>query len=153
MLNVRKLKKFNQQIQVTVEVDSIAEKLMETFPGDYKHREELTETIVGSMLTSGHIGYLYNSLNGFNNDIDFQIGDKVMCEAKKWTNVPNATGDKFVEEQQPMGEAEVININLFSDNKLCVKYTKVNSRGETISDTNWVSHKKCTKWVSEMIQA
>jgi hypothetical protein len=150
---IRELKKFNQQIQITVEVDSIAEKLMGTFPEDYKHKEELTETIVGSMLTMGHIGYLYNSLNGFNNDIDFKVGDKVVCESKKWTNTPTEVEGKFTDVQQPIGECEVVAINLFSDNKLCVQYNKLNSRGEAVTDTNWVSHKKCTKWVSEMIQA
>ena len=149
---IRELKKFNQQIQITVEVDSIAEKLMGTFPCDYKHKEELTETIVGSMMSSGHIGYLYNSLNGFNNEIDFKVGDKVVCEAKKWTHVPTAEG-KFSEEQQSIGECEVVEVNLFSIDKLCVRYNKVNSRGETVTNTNWVNHKKCTKWVSEMMQA
>jgi len=138
------MKKFNQTINVQVSVDSIAEKLYSTFDQDFAHRELLTESIIGSNLESGKLTYVYNALNGFNNDIDFEVGQTVDCKENvyKWT-LDVSTGSYKV-EYMPVGKAKIIEINIYKSDKLLVEYITINNKGEEIKETRWVNHFECS---------
>lgn len=159
---VRQMKTFNKLIKIEVSVDDIAQKLLATFPADYIHKEMLTETIIGTSLNSSKISYIYNALNGYSADIDFQVGDRVFCGSEE------RRVNKFVDEQVPEGElnpnwkpkrvfktydnvaieeCEVVEIDLYSDNKLKVRYLQDEYRSEERTDEQetWVNHRTCTK--------
>ena len=83
------MKQFNQVITVEVSVDSIAQQLLKTFSSEFKHADALAETIVSTSLDKGTISFLYNSLNGYSNDINFKVGDMITCSESTYGYVPN----------------------------------------------------------------
>jgi hypothetical protein len=144
------MKKFNQTISVEVSVDSIAEKLWSTFDPNFAHAELLTESIIGSNLESGKLGYVYNALNGFNNDIDFQVGQTVDCKESIYSWVPEVDSSTstlkgtYRREYMPLGKATIVEINLYKSDKLLVEYNTLNSKGDYITETKWVDHRACS---------
>lgn len=143
------MNKFNKIITIEVSVDSIAEQLLSNISPDFKHRELLTETIIGQALTSDKLGYVYNALNGFTNDIDFKVGDVVICEETAWKYERSNGGvdeaPKYKQERRTVGQCKVIEINPYSAQKVKVEWTTINSQGNPSTDYAWVSHTKCAK--------
>lgn len=137
------MKRFNQVISIEVSVDSIASKLLGTFPEDYAHKELLTEAIIGSSLEKDNIGYIYNALNGYSADIDFKVGDFVLCTEEVYDyKEPSEEGRKR-DKYRPIGKARIKEINLYKSDKLNVEYYHYSSDGSTKLMTKWVNHKKC----------
>ena len=97
------MKRFNKTITVEIQVDSIAQQLLSTINPEFKHREELVESIIGTALNSNSMLYIYNSLNGFTNDINFAVGDTVFCEKKIYKHI--LVDDSWVEKYEYMGTA------------------------------------------------
>ena len=58
------MKKFNVSIQIEVQVDAIAQQLLNMFKEDVTYRESVVENIIGVHLNEKRIGHLYNALNG-----------------------------------------------------------------------------------------
>lgn len=172
--NNRQLPKFNEVISIQIEVSAIYDKLIETFPVDYKHKELLSHAIVGSSLSRGNLGYIYNALNGFTNDIDFKVGETVICsEESRWerydANKENEYGSpillsitdektpvggdkpKWKARQVPIGECVIESIDIYKNDKLNIEFIGWNNRyaierGEEASlQTTSVNHKNCTK--------
>ncbi len=143
------MKKFNQVIRVEVDVDSIAEKLLLTFNPDEKHRELITETIIGTALNSGNIGYIYNAVNGFTNNIDFKEKEVVICKETVYYKGPGET----IRKEHVMGECTILEIDIYKSDKLYVEYEYIGENNEPKSDTKWVDHRKCSKVVVEPVPA
>lgn len=142
-----KLPVFNQTISIEVDVDDIHKKLMGTFPEDYKHKEILSHAIVGSAMEHGGIGYIYNALNGYTNDVDFKVGDILVCESND-----KKVYDPITEENKrpdwkwkPIGDCQVVEINIYKQSKLRVEFQQKNSEGKSEITSVWVNHKTCTK--------
>lgn len=77
------MQKFTEVIKVEVEVESIHQQLLSTFPEDYKHKEILAHAIIGSSLSANKLGFIYNALNGYSSEIDFNVGDEIICSAEE----------------------------------------------------------------------
>lgn len=159
---------FTEVIKIEVEVNAIFEKLLSQFPEDYKHRENVAHAIVGSAVTNGSIGYIYNALNGYTNDIDFKIGDHVYCTAKERyerydANLENERGESSILQSEvnttalgykpnwkrrsvEIQRCEVVDINLYADKKLKVRFTTAGYSGDDQQTIEWVNHKDCTHW-------
>jgi hypothetical protein len=142
------MKSFNESIKVSVEVDTIANMLLSTMSEDVKHRELITEAIVGRLLAVDRtgMGYLYNSLNGFKSQINFEVGD--------WVVPSNLTAygywtEKSIENKSSVygkiERAKVIGISEYSDNKLLVEYDVPKREGGFSRETSHVSHYECTR--------
>ena len=139
------MKKFNQVITVEVSVDNIAQQLLKTINPEFQHAEMLAETIIGTSLDKGTIGFLYNSLNGYTNDIDFQIGQEVTCTEQNYGYVPDSEDNTtYTEKRMSIGECKVIEINVYGQRKLHVEFSVLNSKGEPITKKVWVDHKTCS---------
>lgn len=138
---------FNQTISIEVFVDDIHKKLMGTFPEDYKHKEILSHAIIGGAVEHGGLSFIYNALNGYTNDVDFTVGDIVDCksqERRKYT--PSTTETKADWQWIPIGSCEVIEINMYKQTKLLVRFTHDSHDGTRKEEkTVWVDHRKCTK--------
>lgn len=143
--------RFQQTIEIKVEVDTIYDKLMATFPEDYKHKEILSHAIIGSALVGNSLGYIYNALSGYTNDIDFKEGDVVMCTVKdrdQWTEEVSTDSEyaKWKVERIEIGECEIIEINLYEEKKLKVRFKESKYKSnEMVDSVRWVDHKSCTK--------
>lgn len=141
------MKKFNQIITVEVSVDSIATQLLSTINTDEKHRELIAETVIGSLLQSSvGMSQLYNSLNGYTNEIDFQIGDNVVYQGTHYSHSINEDGTVSEESSNvPYGTVQIVAIDLYRTSKLQIEYDTTNYKGVSRKCTTWVSHLKCSK--------
>ncbi len=132
------MKTFNQVITVEVSVDAIAQQLLNTISDSFPHREMLVETIIGCGLQASNLTYLYNSLNGFTNEINFKIGQEVMCS--EMTYQPNHPNKPTNKDYVALGNCVIVDINPYSKQKVLVEYTGYNKLGEEKKETTWVSH-------------
>ena len=140
------MKSFNQEIQVTVSVDSIANQLLDTMNPEFKHASLVVESIIGRMLSEdkGALSLLYNSLNGYDNDINFNVGDIVkISNLNKYSYWHANESGEYVRSSKDIKTVEVIDINPYSNSKLKVEYTMFNSKGEEFKETEWVQHTRC----------
>ena len=139
------MKKFNQVIEVQVSVDTIADKLCKMFSKEEKHAELVTETIIGNLLNKGTkegISQLYNALNGYTSDIDFEVGDFIICHKKVYNNFKQEDGS-FKERYEAIEEATVVDIDLYRSDKLKIEYNYMDSKGIIKTTQTWVSHLDC----------
>jgi len=141
------MKKFNQTISVQVEVDTIAQMLLASMDKTFKHSESVVEAIIGSSLEASNIGYVYNALAGFTNEINFKEGDKVICTETAYMYVNTGTDEapKFERKECQIGECVVKEVNLYRNSKLSVSFNNLDSRGMVFTDTRNVKHTACTQ--------
>ena len=133
------MKKFNQVITVEVAVDQIAMQLLETIAPDFKHRELLAESIIGSSLDAGKVSYIYNALNGYNAEINFAVGDNVYCSDTTYQYKDGNGG------QLPLGNAVVLQVNEYAHCKLLIEYDHYKSSGKIVKEQKWVQHTDCSR--------
>ena len=109
------LPKFDQVITIEVSVASIYDKLVSTFPEDYKHKEALAHAIIGTTKDNGSIAHIYNALNGYTNAIDFQIGDEIDCGVKSRrvvTSTPGETAPNISRKVESIGFCKIVDIDM-----------------------------------------
>lgn len=139
------MKQFNKTIRVEVSLDQIASNLLSRFKEDEKHAEAMTETIISLLDKSDNVSYLYNTLNGFTNDINFEIGDVIMCKDTAYFRGQNETRPST----QVIGECEIIDIDIYNKKKLKVAFTSYEIKDDEYvpvqGTTEWVSHFLCDK--------
>lgn len=156
-----KLHDFKGVIKIEIEVNSIYEKLKSEFPEDYKHRELLAHAIIGNAEENGGLSTIFNALNGYDQTINFEIGDAIICtetyrEEKYDANLEDAEGNKVVavEVQEPnwkyrtvaVGNCKIVNINIYKMGKIKVEFmNQCRYDKAPVLKTQWVNHKYCTK--------
>lgn len=139
----QELRKFNKDIQVTVSVDTIAEKLMKSMDWSNPNAALLVNTIIGTSLSSGKIGFIYNALNGWQDEINLTIGKVYNIDGKHLSMYNAADGEK-----DKVFAVEVIEIDEYRDgNKVNVKYSYSRKNDDTklYNDSTWVDHKALTE--------
>lgn len=127
----RTMKQFNKTIQIEVSVDTIANQLLNTMDNTNPHSVLITETIVGTLCAENRLGMLYNSLNGWEDVIDFKIGQKVHCTATQYS------GSRRV----PIGNCEIVQIDKYKSScQIQVRYEYLyNEESKSLSEnTKWV---------------
>lgn len=157
------LPKFNKVITIEVNVDDIHKRLMDQFPEDYKHKEILSHAIIGSAIEFGGINHIYNALNGFPTEVDFQVGERIWCsENERRENIYELRYSDDSESDLPkriykecvdkeIGECEIIEINVYARDKIKVKFTQDAWRKDSTEEkTAWVNHKNCDKWAEQV---
>lgn len=159
------LPRFTDSIRIEIPIESIYKRLLATFPTDYKHRETLSHAIIGSAVSvsNGGVGYIYNALAGFTNNVDFKVGDKMMCTVKERyerydANLEGEDGTPLAELAETsgggkpnwkyreimIGACEVIEINLYSSLKLKVRFKSWGKYDERpVDKTMWVTMDTC----------
>lgn len=91
------MKKFNRTITVSVSLDAIANKVLSTLDKTNPNRELIAETIVGCIANSGeyHIALLYNSLAGWNEEINIEEGKQYSCNVKALDFYPRRKPNEY----------------------------------------------------------
>lgn len=148
------MKKFNQDIQITVSVDNIAKKLLDTMTEFFPHKELLVEAIIGSSLAhAGALGvsHIYNALNGYESTIDFTVGQAVYCKETCWSYVAKADGSGYQQKEVIIGNCIITAIDPFASDTVTISYISLNRNGETSDDTRKVHHTVLTNQVKEKI--
>lgn len=141
------MKSFNQVITVQVSVDSIANQLLEAMNPEFKHRELVTEAVIGRMMNDNSLSYLYNSLNGYNNSIDFQIGDEV-SSVNGFRAYGYWTPESIEKNDTVYGSVKngkVVEINEYADKKIKIEYQIPTKTGDFTTQFQWVDHKEWNK--------
>jgi len=106
------MRKFNKTLTIEIEVDVVAEQLLQVVSEDFKHREILVEAIIGHTHTNPYkMGSIYQALNGFVKQVDFEPGDKV-CGDTTFHYTKEPGGER---KWQKSEWAEVEAINLFGN--------------------------------------
>lgn len=134
------MQKFNQVITVEVPVDSIAQQLLSQFKEDSLHKELIVETIIGRALSgrdSKMLSKIYNSINGFNVEIDVKVGQ--IIKAHNHRAYSYVIG-KDTSDSVDINQCRVINVNKYADDSLQVEYYILNRKHEPVLETKWVSH-------------
>lgn len=139
------MKTFNQVITVEVSVDSIANQLINTISESFPHREMLVETIISTGLDKGTLNYLYNSLNGYTNEINFQVGEVVKCSQKVYQYKSENSREENRSEYSEIGECVIVDINIYTSDKVCVEFDKWQREGTTKKVKEWVNHSTLSK--------
>jgi hypothetical protein len=143
-LKTQIMKKFNEVISVEVSVDAIAEQLLGHIDPQFKHREDVVESIIGPLLDKNTLSYLYNALNGYTNDINFEVGDEVMCEEKIYTFTRDANGEVSKEAKYiKLGRATIVGIEPFRKKNLELEYMVLSKNNELRKQTDYFSHLTC----------
>lgn len=134
----QELKKFDKVITVEVSVDMIASQLMKAMDNNNPHAALLVNTIIGSSLSTGKIGFIYNALNGWNDEINITIGKEYMVEGKFLDMYNAASGEK-----ESSHIVTVTEIDEYRDgDKIAVSYSYMNNtNGGQKSSSCWVDHK------------
>lgn len=135
------MQKFNEEIKISISVDMIAERLVAMFNQEEKHAEIVVETIIGcARHYPKALSMIYNSMNGFTGDINFEIGDIIDCKSK--TNIRRNPNED--ESYQEIGLCEVIGIDRYASEEINIKWTSFNTDGTQRDRTNTVSKKYCS---------
>ena len=139
------MKKFNQVISIEVAVDTIADLLLANMNPDFKHKEIVAEAIVGRMMNDSSLSFLYNSLNGYPCTIDFKVDDEIKAVKPMriygfWTPESIANNDSCYGD---VLDAKIIEINVYSNQKLNIEYLVPDKKGVMQKQTKWVNH---TEW-------
>jgi len=144
------MRKFNQTISIEIEVDSIANQLLNTINPEFKHRIPVVEAIIGTALNnrdSQALGYIFNALSGHLPEINYKVGDLVNCTATTYMYVSEQSRAKKDSESAPLGKSKVIAINPFSSTPLQVEFDYHRSDGTIRKDTMWVKMNQCSNIV------
>lgn len=135
------MKRFNKNIQIQISVDSIADSLLSTIKENEKHKELIVEAIITSALDKGTISYIYNALNGYPDEVNFKVGDKVLKEMY-------FKADEKAESEYHQVELEVVEVRTYHNSKVRVfgKYQKF-PYGKMVEETynEWVNHQNISK--------
>lgn len=156
--------RFDGSIQIEVSINSIFDKMIQALdPQNSVGNFNLAHAIIGSAVESGKIHYIYNALHGFNNDIEFEIGDIIECsqeEAYEWYNKNEGKSDgeivypvEMKSRQVKIGRCKVVGINIYAQSKLTVEWDGPTYYYETVKTQQCeVDHTKC-KLLSKGIEA
>lgn len=139
------MKKFNKAIQIEVEVDAIAQKMFETIKTDNPHAEMIAEAIIGAAMNNDSLLLIYNALNGFTNEIDFKVGQEVVCNETiyQYVKVESTDGsDRWEQKTVPMGNVVIKEIDIYrNSDKVQVEYNYTKRDGSISKELKWVSHR------------
>jgi hypothetical protein len=127
------MKKFNQIVQVSFSVDTVATMILDKISPEFAHRELLVESIIAPLIINDNgsdrkrLGHVISALFGHEPKLDFEIGQEMYCKDNLYIN-----GD-YVE----IGPCKVIEVAPFRDsNQVKIEFVRP-VKGNT--ESKWVS--------------
>jgi hypothetical protein len=136
------MQKFNQVITVEVSVDSIAQQLLGQFKEESAHKNLIVESIIGRALEQDKamLSRIYNSLNGFDVQIDFEIGSIIKKnDMRAYSYISEGKDERVVIE-----ECRIIDINKHANSTLKVEYVVIGPKGLYTIKVDTINHSDCT---------
>lgn len=126
-------KMYNTTIKIEVSVDSIAQRLLDALNPEFNNKAGLVDAVIGSALEKQTLGFIYNSLVGFTNDLAIQVGQKMMCTDKTrgYKNVASEGDEQPIWKNDwlEIGECTVIGVNPYSNNPVTIEFQYINDKG------------------------
>lgn len=136
------MKKFNKTITVQVSVDSIAEKLFNEVNEQFAHRDLLVESIIGSS-NERQLGFIYNSLNGYSNDVNYTVGQQVICTETVYDYSEVNEDNSLKEVRRALDVVTVVGVDPYAERQLTVEYDHMKSNGTAEKRTKDVYVSSC----------
>ena len=135
------LYKFNKEISVTVPVDSIAKKLHDTMDKTNPHAALITNVIIGTAVSEGTIGQIYNALNGWKDEVNITVGKTYDIKASDLNNCYNASTEW---RTLPLVSCMVKEVNEYTSktDNVTVEFNYTKESGEVTKTTCNVRHKE-----------
>ena len=118
------MKIYNKVIEITVSVDTIAARLLDSMK-ESPIAKNIVEAVIGTALSTGRgLDKLYNALCGFTNELAYKVGDEIAvhCEAEAIHNCHPELHKEYY-------RAEIIGVNEYDILPLDVRVAYVNSKG------------------------
>ena len=132
---------FTGTVRMEVPLAAIYDRLLAVISPDFKHADMLAHAVVGSAKEKGTILYIYNSLTGFGNGINYEVGEVVICKSEN--KRMNVGGRR---ETVEIGLCTIAEINLYGSYKLKVEYEQDNYSGDGKEmSSSWVSLDDCSR--------
>lgn len=145
------MKTFNKVITIQIEANQIAQMLLENMNPEFKHAELVVEAVIGSS-TDLSLSMLYNSLNGHTPEIDFKVGDEIAPDdIRPWGFWSEDSIEKDSSVRGNVKSAVVVEIDLYSNEKLKISYDVPQKNGSFKQESIWVKHTSCKKLVLERL--
>lgn len=115
------MKSFNKTITVEVSLDSIAQNMLGKMDKSVINASEIIETILETIPLE-KVQYLYNSLNGFSNEINVKVGEKYYCNHLLYQpHHPLIKKEGRTDSYIAIGNCIVTDVNLYSNDKVEVE--------------------------------
>jgi hypothetical protein len=140
------MKSFDKVIKIEIAANQIAKMLLANMNPEFKHAEIVVESIIGSA-NDVALGMIYNSLNGYKEEINFEVGDIV--QPKDLSDYGYWDGEK--QSREDIKSATIIEIDVYKEDKLKVSYEKPIQDGSIRVEKTWISHRRCSKIAVESI--
>lgn len=137
------MKRYNQTVNMNVEVDAVAQKMLSTIDPQFPHKETLTEAIIGFALDKDVVAHVYQALNGYVPTCDFNIGDTVICTERTYQYKTPESRENRDSERSELGLSTVVDINLYANEPIKVEYDYHSLDGSTSKHRQWVKTDKC----------
>ena len=125
--------KFNKELQVTVDVDMVAQQLLSLMKEDNPHRELLTYNIVGNLKESGKLGSIFSAMAGYHKEINIVVGKQYECLGSDL----DSTYDNVItrdEWNKTRVVVTALEINPFTTSPIKVEFKFNQKRGENVSE-------------------
>ena len=133
------MKAFNKTITVEVSLDSIAQNMLGKMDKSVINASEIIETILETIPLE-KVQYLYNSLNGFSNEINVKVGEMFYCNNRIYhPNHPIVKENDLKDKYMEIGNCVIVEIGLYSKNKVEVE-CDFWGRDGVGKDKFWVRH-------------
>tara|TARA_R110000868_G_scaffold137626_1_gene351189 strand:- start:132 stop:560 length:429 start_codon:yes stop_codon:yes gene_type:complete len=135
------MKKFNEEIQITIEVDAIALQLRSMFKEDSANADVVVEQIIGRSLSKDYtlLSKIMSAMNGFQKEINVKVGETYLVVP---FNTYGYWTPKSIEENNSVNglisEVTVIRVNPYGDEEVFVEYQVPNKKGTFDRQERWI---------------
>jgi hypothetical protein len=137
------MKKFNQEIEITINVDVIASQLRSMFKDDSANADIVVEQIIGRACANDItlLGNIMSAMNGFQKEINVKIGDEItLTEPLKvygfWTK---ESIERNITCPGNVYDVKVVDINPYANQEVLVEYAVPQRNGSSKTITAWYS--------------
>lgn len=136
------MKKFNETIQVSFEVDTIAEQLRSMFKDDSANADIVVEQIIGRAMTKDKtlLGKIVGAMNGHQKQVPLEIGVEYSIRPYKvwgyWTTESIARKSSV---EGDITKVTVLDINPYADQEVLVQFAYPASDGSIWTKKEWIS--------------
>jgi hypothetical protein len=155
LYNSKKMKRFNKTIGIEIAIDMIAKHVLDAMSPDFKHREILTEAIISTGMHSGTLGHVLGAATGYKMELNYEVGDEIICSEKGRTSSIRRGDDGIMTEYEKVtiGLCTVVEIDTYRPSKMvCVKFEQDHWHSDRKEEVKmWVDHLSCDKTPAEDI--
>lgn len=129
------MRKFEQSINVTIDIDTIAEMFLQAMDKDFKHREIFVENLVGRCLLNDHamLGQLVGACLGVKRELNHKIGDTLFVENISYDYIPEKGSHSRVSKT-----CKIVKIEPYADSPILVEYMQVEKDGKEKPSRSWI---------------